>query len=73
MKKKALDTPNAIVKFVIKLISFSEELQETHRRKLPSLAPHSVLLSIKKLKDLDIAFSAISKKEEEEGLMYQAP
>lgn len=73
IKTRVITSATTILKFGIKLIEYSEELQMNHKRKLPSVAPHSVLLTIRSTHDLDISFSMIAKKEEEEGLIYQAP
>lgn len=75
LKKKMLTNVDTILRFALKIIDFSFEIQANlpSKKKFPSLAPHSILLSIKNLSDLEITFSIISKKEEEEGLFYQAP
>ncbi len=52
LKKKMITTVGSILKFAIKLIDFALDLQLNSKKKLPSLAPHSILLSIKNFSDL---------------------
>jgi hypothetical protein len=62
LKKRLITSPANVLKFGIKLIDYSFELQELHKKKLPCLAPHAVLVKIKNLCDVDVTFSQIAKK-----------